>query len=107
MHGGGKRLRHEFRALYDFYGKRIDYGEGEFPSCWPTDMAQASGQIYHRMTEDGFYVLHPLFSRPVNYDNSEIGGYPEGLFCVLSLQTPAHVCLEMKFPLTTGGRGVR
>ncbi|CAN0057132.1 unnamed protein product [Scytosiphon promiscuus] len=41
VHGGGKRLHHEFRALYDFYGKRVDYGEGEFPSCWPTDMAQA------------------------------------------------------------------
>ena len=42
VHGGGKRLQHEFRALYDFYGKRVDYGEGEFPSYWPTDMAQAS-----------------------------------------------------------------
>ena len=42
VHGGGKRLHHEFRALYDFYGKRVDYGEGEFPSYWPTDMAQAS-----------------------------------------------------------------
>ncbi|CAM9524056.1 unnamed protein product, partial [Sphacelaria rigidula] len=40
VHGGGKRLRHEFRALYDYYGKRVDYGEGEFPSKWPTDMAQ-------------------------------------------------------------------
>lgn len=42
VHGGGKRLRHEFRALYDFYGKRVDYGEGEFPSRWPSDVAQAS-----------------------------------------------------------------
>ncbi|CAN0040280.1 unnamed protein product [Laminaria digitata] len=40
VHGGGKRLRHEFRALYDFYGKRVDFGEGEFPSRWPSDMAQ-------------------------------------------------------------------
>lgn len=42
VHGGGKRLHHQFRALYDFYGKRVDYGEGEFPSYWPTDMAQVS-----------------------------------------------------------------
>ncbi|CAM9343847.1 unnamed protein product [Ectocarpus fasciculatus] len=41
VHGGGKRLHHEFRALYDYYGKRVDYGEGEFPSCWPTDVIQA------------------------------------------------------------------
>lgn len=40
VHGGGKRLHHEFRALYDYYGKRVDYGEGEFPSRWPTDVAQ-------------------------------------------------------------------
>ncbi len=42
VHSGGKRLRHQFRALYDFYGKRVDYGEGDFPSCWPTDIMQAS-----------------------------------------------------------------
>lgn len=42
VHGGGKRLHHEFRALYDFYGKRLDYGEGEYPSRWPSDVIQAS-----------------------------------------------------------------
>lgn len=42
VHSGGKRLHHQFRALYDFYGKRVDYGEGDFPSCWPTDITQAS-----------------------------------------------------------------
>lgn len=41
VHAGGKRLRHEFRALYDYYGRRVDHGDGEFPSCWPTDIAQA------------------------------------------------------------------
>lgn len=41
VHSGGKRIHHEFRALYDYYGKRVDYGEGEFPSCWPADIAQA------------------------------------------------------------------
>ncbi|CAN0132260.1 unnamed protein product [Ascophyllum nodosum] len=40
VHGGGKRLYHEFRALYDYYGRRVDYGDGEFPSCWPTEIAQ-------------------------------------------------------------------
>lgn len=45
VHGGGKRLRHEFRALYDYYGKRVDYGEGEFPSKWPTDMAQVTALV--------------------------------------------------------------
>ena len=32
VHVGGKRAAHEFRVLYDYYQKRIDYGEGEFPS---------------------------------------------------------------------------
>lgn len=32
VHQGGKRAAHEFRVIYDYYHKRIDYGEGEFPS---------------------------------------------------------------------------
>lgn len=41
VHYGGKRVLHQFRSLYDFYGRRIDYGEGsEFPSCWPTEIEQ-------------------------------------------------------------------
>lgn len=31
---------HEFRALYDFYEKRVDYGDGEFPSKWPSEIEQ-------------------------------------------------------------------
>ncbi|KDO27206.1 hypothetical protein SPRG_07455 [Saprolegnia parasitica CBS 223.65] len=40
IHAGGRRRRHAFRALYDYYGKRIDYGDGEFPSLWPSEMEQ-------------------------------------------------------------------
>ncbi|CAN0492620.1 unnamed protein product, partial [Discosporangium mesarthrocarpum] len=40
VHDGGKRRMHEFRALYDYYGKRVDYGDSEFPSKWPTDIIQ-------------------------------------------------------------------
>lgn len=32
VHNGGKRASHDFRVLYDYYQKRVDYGEGEFPS---------------------------------------------------------------------------
>lgn len=40
VHSGGKRKLHKFRAIYDYYGKRVDYGDGEFPSIWPTDIEQ-------------------------------------------------------------------
>ena len=40
VHFGGKRSYHDFRALYDFYDKRIDYGDDEFPSRWPTEIQQ-------------------------------------------------------------------
>ena len=40
VHFGGKRKHHQFRSLYDFYGKRVDYGETEFPSKWPTEVIQ-------------------------------------------------------------------
>ncbi|KAF0719726.1 Aste57867_848 [Aphanomyces stellatus] len=40
IHAGGRRRVHRFRALYDFYGKRIDYGDGEFPSVWPSEIEQ-------------------------------------------------------------------
>ncbi|GLE10792.1 hypothetical protein PINS_up023043 [Pythium insidiosum] len=40
VHAGGRRRGHAFRALYDFYGRRVDYGDGEFPSRWPSEMQQ-------------------------------------------------------------------
>ncbi|CAM9288778.1 unnamed protein product, partial [Phaeothamnion confervicola] len=40
VHGGGRRRAHNFRSLYDYYGKRVDYGDAEFPGRWPTDVEQ-------------------------------------------------------------------
>lgn len=40
IHYGGRRKDHEFRALYDFYNKRIDYGDGNFPCKWPSEVMQ-------------------------------------------------------------------
>ena len=40
VHYGRKRKTHEFRCLYDFYGNRVDYGDGIFPSKWPTEIIQ-------------------------------------------------------------------
>jgi hypothetical protein len=40
VHYGGKRKKHAFRALFDYYGKRIDYGETEYPSMWPSELQQ-------------------------------------------------------------------
>eukprot|EP01038_Epipyxis_sp_PR26KG_P009683 gene9683-13036_t len=40
VHFGGRRKHHEFRSLYDYYGKRLDYGDGIFPSKWPSEVIQ-------------------------------------------------------------------
>jgi hypothetical protein len=40
VHYGGRRKEHEFRALYDYYGKRLDYGDGDFPCKWPSEVMQ-------------------------------------------------------------------
>jgi hypothetical protein len=40
VHAGGRRKDHEFRVLYDYYGKRIDYGDGSFPCKWSTEVIQ-------------------------------------------------------------------
>jgi hypothetical protein len=40
VHYGGRRKDHEFRSLYDFYGKRLDYGDGVFPCKWPSEVIQ-------------------------------------------------------------------
>ncbi len=40
VHFGGKRKTHDFRALYDFYGRRVDYGDSEFPSKWLSEIEQ-------------------------------------------------------------------
>jgi hypothetical protein len=40
VHQGGRRKEHDFRALYDFYGKRLDYGDGDYPCQWPSEVIQ-------------------------------------------------------------------
>ncbi|CAM9908943.1 unnamed protein product, partial [Ectocarpus fasciculatus] len=40
IHHAGRRKDHEFRVLYDYYGKRIDYGDGSFPCKWSTEIMQ-------------------------------------------------------------------
>ena len=38
VHSGGKRRSHKFRCLYDYYEKRIEYDENEYPSLWPKEI---------------------------------------------------------------------
>eukprot|EP00937_MAST-01D_sp_MAST-1D-sp2_P007214 g7214.t1 len=40
VHSGGNRKHHEYRVLFDFYNRRVDYGEGDFPSLWPSEIEQ-------------------------------------------------------------------
>lgn len=56
VHYGGRRKNHEFRALYDYYGKRLDFGDSDgvdgndgdgvgyrdtaYPCKWPSDIVQ-------------------------------------------------------------------
>ncbi|DBA02156.1 TPA: hypothetical protein N0F65_004791, partial [Lagenidium giganteum] len=40
VHGHGKRQMHTKRKLYDYYDVRFDYGDGEFPSVWPSEIDQ-------------------------------------------------------------------
>ncbi|KAG6611394.1 glucose-6-phosphate isomerase [Phytophthora cinnamomi] len=46
VHGGGKRRLHNKRKLFDFYGRRRDYGDGEFPSIWPSEILQDAARGY-------------------------------------------------------------
>ncbi|RHY94720.1 hypothetical protein DYB26_006130 [Aphanomyces astaci] len=56
IHAGGRRRKHCFRTLFDYYGKRIDYGDGEFPSVWPSEIAQDE--------LDGWYLRTSPFREP-------------------------------------------
>ncbi|POM74220.1 Hypothetical protein PHPALM_8855 [Phytophthora palmivora] len=46
VHGGGKRRLHNKRKLFDFYGRRRDYGDGDFPSIWPSEILQDASRGY-------------------------------------------------------------
>ena len=52
VHFGGKRKKHPFRCLYDYYKKRVDYGDGEFPSKWPSEINQDEMYGWHKLGED-------------------------------------------------------
>ncbi|KAF0776190.1 hypothetical protein AaE_000111 [Aphanomyces astaci] len=40
VHDHGKRQQHIRRPMYNYYHKRIEYGDGEFPSVWPSEIDQ-------------------------------------------------------------------
>jgi len=40
VHNGGRRKDHDFRSIYDYYGKRMDYGDGDYPCKWPSEVMQ-------------------------------------------------------------------
>ncbi|EEY68905.1 uncharacterized protein PITG_21959 [Phytophthora infestans T30-4] len=46
VHGGGKRRQHNKRKLFDYYGRRRDFGDGEFPSIWPSEILQDASRGY-------------------------------------------------------------
>ncbi|KAG3076693.1 hypothetical protein PC122_g13482 [Phytophthora cactorum] len=46
VHGGGKRRQHNKRKLFDYYGRRRDYADGEFPSIWPSEILQDASRGY-------------------------------------------------------------
>jgi hypothetical protein len=51
VHFGGKRKSHIFRTLYDYYGRRVDYGDGEWPALWPSEVRQDEEQGWtHNVT---------------------------------------------------------
>jgi hypothetical protein len=75
IHFGGKRKTHQFRSvvfardacggcafgvaddlghrpLYDAYNHRIDYGEGEWPSVWPSEIQQDEFHGWHFVNGD-------------------------------------------------------
>ncbi|KAG7388556.1 hypothetical protein PHYPSEUDO_012193 [Phytophthora pseudosyringae] len=46
VHGAGRRRLHNKRKLFDYYGRRRDFGDGEFPSIWPSEMLQDASRGY-------------------------------------------------------------
>ncbi|KAG1685520.1 hypothetical protein DVH05_008297 [Phytophthora capsici] len=46
VHGGGKRKLHNKRKLFDYYGRRREYGDGDFPSIWPSEILQDAARGY-------------------------------------------------------------
>ncbi|GLE09467.1 hypothetical protein PINS_up021131 [Pythium insidiosum] len=51
VHGRGKRRQHETRRLFTFYGERRDFGDGEFPSRWPSEILQDRDRGYDFVTQ--------------------------------------------------------
>ena len=64
VHYSGKRKRHKFRCLYDYYEKRVDYGDNEFPSRWPSEVEQDEMVGWQLRISDS--KLGPSHDRPAN-----------------------------------------
>jgi len=47
VHAGGRRAKHDFRPLLDFYGHRVDYGDGDWPAVWPSEIEQDEERGWH------------------------------------------------------------
>ncbi|RHY33642.1 hypothetical protein DYB32_001472 [Aphanomyces invadans] len=60
VHDHGKRQHHVRRQLYNYYHKRIEYGDGEFPSVWPSEIDQDRKRPWdfiHYVPLDGYDEL--------------------------------------------------
>ncbi|ETW10203.1 hypothetical protein, variant [Aphanomyces invadans] len=60
VHDHGKRQHHVRRQLYNYYHKRIEYGDGEFPSVWPSEIDQDRKRPWdfiHHVPLDGYDEL--------------------------------------------------
>ncbi|KDO31312.1 hypothetical protein SPRG_03928 [Saprolegnia parasitica CBS 223.65] len=60
IHGHGKRHTHTIRLLYNYYRRRIDYGDGDFPSWWPSEFEQDAWRPWDFITGvplDGYDAL--------------------------------------------------
>ncbi|CAK4249541.1 unnamed protein product [Aphanomyces euteiches] len=60
IHAHGKRQLHVRRKMYNYYNKRIDYGDGTFPSEWPSEIDQDAARPWdfiHFVPKDGYDAL--------------------------------------------------
>lgn len=61
IHAGGKRKLHGFRPLLDAYDKRVDYGDGDWPSIWPSELEQDEFRGWFPIDSEGNEIpLEPL-----------------------------------------------
>ncbi|KAL8011920.1 putative IQ motif, EF-hand binding, B-box-type zinc finger, leucine-rich repeat domain superfamily [Plasmopara halstedii] len=92
---GGKRRRHNQRELFDYYGRRRDYGDGTFPSIWPSEIFQDASRGYDFVRFAPRDNYQEMVEEILNFVPVSTGSWDDDIASPIAAFSPTPTCTFM------------